>query len=83
MSQIINTIFENGVFKPLEEINIKEHEKVQIKIVSHDEWQNRFNSLINRIHKKAVRFAPEEIESDIKEAIKEVRAKKNDHKSGY
>lgn len=30
MSKIINAIFENGVFKPLEKVNVKEHEKVKI-----------------------------------------------------
>lgn len=32
MSHIINAIYENGVFKPLEKVYIKEHEKVYIVI---------------------------------------------------
>jgi len=76
MPQTITAIFENGVFKPLEKVTVKEHEKVEIKILSCDEWQNRFNRIIGEIHKKTSQYSTEEIESDIAEAIKEVRAKK-------
>ena len=76
MSQIITAVFENGVFKPLEKVKIKEHEKVEIKILSPDEWQNRFNRIIEKIHKKASLYSAEEIETDIAETIKKVRAKK-------
>jgi predicted DNA-binding antitoxin AbrB/MazE fold protein len=76
MSQIITAIFENGVFKPFQKVQIKEHEKVEIKILSLDEWQNRFNCIIEKIHKKASQYPVEEIEADITMAIKEVRAEK-------
>ena len=76
MSQIITAIYEDGVFKPLEEVKVKEHEKVEIKILYRDEWQRRFNRIIEKIHKKNAQYSPEEIETDIAEAIKEVRAKK-------
>lgn len=76
MSQIITAIYEDGVFKPLEEVKVKEHEKVEIKILYRDEWQRRFNRIIEKIHKKTAQYSPEEIETDIAEAIKEVRAKK-------
>lgn len=73
MSQIINAIFEDGVFKPLQKVRVKEHEKVEIKILSHNEWQQRFDSIIKKIHKKSSRYSSQEIEADIAEAIKEVR----------
>ncbi len=65
MSNIIDAIFENGVFKPLQKVEVKEHEKVAIKIISLDEWQRRFNRIIEKIHKKAAQYTSEEIESDI------------------
>ena len=43
MSDVINAVFENGVFKPLEKIEMKEHEKVTIKVLSLSQWQTRFN----------------------------------------
>ena len=76
MSKVIDAIFEDGVFKPLQDIQIKEHERVEIKIISLDEWQTRFSRIINKIHKKAAQYTPEEIESDITQAIKEVREDK-------
>jgi len=76
MSKVIDAVFENGVFKPLEAVEVKEHEKVAIKIVSLDEWQNRFNRIIDKIHKKAAQYTSEEIENDISQATKEVREEK-------
>ena len=76
MSKVINAIFENGVFKPLQEVQIKEHERVEIKIISLDDWKARFSRIIDKIHKKAAQYTPEEIESDIAEAIKESREEK-------
>lgn len=79
MSKVIDAIFENGVFKPLQHVDVKEHEKVAIKIVSLDEWQNRFSRIIEKIHEKAAQYTPEEIESDISSAIKETRKKRRAH----
>ena len=77
MPKVIDAIYENGVFKPLEAVEIKEHEKVSIKIISLDEWQNGFGRIIEKIHKKAAQYSPEEIEHDISQAIKEVRKAKS------
>ena len=83
MSKVIDAIFENGVFKPLQHVEVKEHEKVSLKIISFDEWQNRFNRIIEKIHEKAVQYTPEEIESDIAHTIKEVRTEKRGRKGCY
>lgn len=79
MSKVIDAIFENGVFKPLQDVDVKEHEKVAIKIVSLDEWQSRFNRIIKKKHKKSTQYTSEEIESDISNAIKETRKEKRGH----
>lgn len=76
MSHVVNAVYENGVFKPLERVSFKEHEKVEIKVLSIDDWQKRFDRIIKKIHKKTSRFSPEEIEADIAVAIKEVREAK-------
>ncbi len=77
MPRTIDAIYEKGVFKPLQKINIKEHEKVRIKILSKDEWQRRFNSLIKKIHKKTAQYPAKEIEANISQAVKEVRKEKH------
>ena len=76
MSKVIDAVFEDGVFKPLQNVDIKEHEKVAIKVIIHDEWQERFNRIIEKIHKKTAQFSTEEIEADIAQAVKEVREAK-------
>jgi len=73
MSRIINAVFEDGVFKPLQKVDIKEHEKVAIKVLDLDQWQTRFNRILEKVHQKAKQYSPEEIETDISQAIKEVR----------
>ena len=73
MSQVITAIFENGVFKPMQNVDVKEHEKVTIKVVSVNDWQKRFDRITERIHKKTSLHSPAEIESDIMQAIVEVR----------
>lgn len=75
MSKTIEAIYEDGVFKPLQKIDIKEHERVSIKILPGDEWQKRFNSLIEKIHKKTAQYNSAEIEADISQAVKEKRGR--------
>lgn len=69
MSQTINAIFENGVFKPTQKIRLKDKQKVQIQILSEDDWQKRFDRALKSIRSKAAQFSPEEIEADIEEAM--------------
>ena len=83
MAEVINAVFENGVFKPLEKIELKDHEKVTIKILSPDEWQSRFNRVIEKVQKRANQYTAEEIETDISQAIKEVREKKRGDEGSY
>ncbi len=52
-------------------MQLKEHEKVEIKILSHDEWEKRFNLVMEKIHERAKNYSLEEIESDITTAINE------------
>ena len=79
MSQLISAVFENGVFRPRQSIEMKEHEEVTMKVVSMDDWQERFDRIIEKIHQKAAPYSPAEIESDIIQAITEVREEKNGH----
>lgn len=78
MSRVIEAIYENGVLRPLQEVPVKEHQRVEIKILSLDDWQVRFKQLIERIQKKTAQYSSEEIESDIFGAVQEVRTMKHD-----
>ena len=79
MSKIIDAIYEDGVFKPIQAVEVKEHERVSLKIISVDEWQSRFNHIIEKIHKQSTRYTSKEIEADISQATIEVREKKRGH----
>lgn len=76
MSQTITAIFEDGVFKPIKKIRLKDKQQVQIQILSDEDWQRRFDRVLKSIRSKTAKFPPEEIEADIAEAIKEVRKSK-------
>jgi len=77
MSQLITAIFEDGVFKPMQNVEVREHQEVTIKIVSMDDWQKRFDRILEKIHKQAARHSPAEIEADVTQAIAEAREEKN------
>ena len=79
MSKIIDAIFEDGVFKPVQTVEVKEHEKVSLKIISVDEWQARFNRIIEKIQKQSIRYTSKVIESDISQTITEIREDKRGH----
>lgn len=83
MSRVIDAIFEKGVFKPLQKVDIKEHKKVAIKVLDTDEWQMRFDKIIRKIQKRAAAYSAKEIEEDIKQAIMESREPKRARKSGH
>lgn len=76
MSQVIEAVFENGVFRPLRPVEMTEREVVAIKIISTGEWQSKFSNVISRIHKNTAQRRSEEIETDILSAVKEVRKEK-------
>lgn len=73
MSQTITAVFENGVFKPVRKVRLKDKQQVQIQILSDKDWQRKFDRALKSIRSKTAKFSPEEIEADIEEAIKEVR----------
>ena len=37
MSKLITAIYENGVFKPLQDINLPDRQRVKLEIISEDE----------------------------------------------
>ena len=47
MPRIIEAIYENGVFKPLEKVDLKPGERAKVMIVAIDDLINEFYGLIN------------------------------------
>lgn len=79
MSKVVNAIYENGVLKPLQKIDLKEHEQVELKILSLDEWQKRFDSVLRKVHSRTSQYTSAERESDIARAVQEVREEKRSY----
>ena len=80
MAKTINAIYENGVFKPLEPISLKEHERVTLDINLEEQLRMQLRKLTEEIYKRTDKYSAKEIEDNITEAFREVqktyRAKK-------
>jgi len=83
MTKVIDAVYENGVFKPLESVKMKDHEKVIIKVTPRKEWESRFEAVLKKIRKKTSKYSSAEIESDIAHAVSEARQAKRGCKSSY
>ena len=46
MSQVIDAIYEEGVLKPLEPLNLKEHARVRIQISMEEELRQRAEEIL-------------------------------------
>jgi predicted DNA-binding antitoxin AbrB/MazE fold protein len=72
----IQAIFEDGVLKPTEELDLQEHERVRLIITAEAEWQRQFAALLEQVYARTDQFSSEEMEADISAAAQEVRASK-------
>ena len=79
MPKVIQVIFENGVLRPLTKIHMKEHEKLELRIVENDDWQRRFDCIIKKIRKRGLKYRSKEIEHNIALAIKVRRSERCGH----
>jgi predicted DNA-binding antitoxin AbrB/MazE fold protein len=41
MNKRVEAIYENGVFRPLEPVDLPEHQRVQVTIADEEEWLDR------------------------------------------
>ncbi len=73
MAITVNAIYENGVLKPLEDVSLKEREKVKIDINLDEKLKKRFKKITDSIYKRTNKYSAKEIENDITVASKEVR----------
>jgi len=71
MSRIIRAIFENGMLRPLEALDLPDRSEVELAIQAPDHWANDFRKFLARIHAKMSRFPSGEIEADITAASRE------------
>jgi predicted DNA-binding antitoxin AbrB/MazE fold protein len=41
MKKSVEAIYENGVFRPLEPVDLPEHQRVQVTVADEDDWLDR------------------------------------------
>lgn len=68
MSQTIEAIYEDGVLKPLEPLNLKEHAKVRIHISAQE--RESLKDLVREVEE----FSKEEVTTDAQTALRELGA---------
>lgn len=61
MAQIISAIYENGVLKPLEAVNLKEHSKVYLTIEVEEEHRKKVEEILALIRKSREGLSEEEL----------------------
>ncbi len=52
-------------------------EKVLLRKRLDENWAERFEAILKKLRESTKEFTPEEVEANVREAIKEVRAKKS------
>ncbi len=65
MTRVVKAIYEGGVLRPLEPLDLPDRSEVELAIQAPDQWAKEFRELLARIHAKTRQFASEEIETDI------------------
>jgi predicted DNA-binding antitoxin AbrB/MazE fold protein len=73
MNRVIRAIFENGVLRPLEPLDLPERSEVELAIQAPDQWAKEFREFLARVHSGTDRFSSDEIESDITVASREAQ----------
>ena len=69
MPRVIEAVYENGVFKPLEKVKLKEGERVKIKIENKENKKEIISKVFGRI-----KIERDKLEKIIKEAEEEFYA---------
>lgn len=72
-ADVIPVVFEDGVLKPLRHLRLKNHERVNIAILSKATWAKAFRKLLRSVHTRPSSLSPHEIEEEITRAREEVR----------
>ena len=65
MPKIIEAIYEDGVFKPLDQVPLPEHTKISLTLSPPKDWSEKFKRLLNKVHQRTKDIPPETIERDI------------------
>lgn len=65
MTRVIKAIYERGILRPLEPLDLPDRSEVELAIQAPDHWMKEFKEILSKVHDKTRRFSSEEIEADI------------------
>ena len=71
MARVIKAVFENGVLRPLEPLDLPDRCEVEVAIEAPEHWAQEFREFLARIHERTRAFPADEIEADITGAGRE------------
>ena len=78
MERVIRVVYEDGVLKPLQHIQLGEREVCLVSIYPEEKWRKDFQALLKRIQRRTQKYPATEIEADITAARAEVKAKRRE-----
>ena len=73
MPKTIEAIYEDGVFKPLDQVPLPEHTKIRLTLSPPKDWSDKFRRFLNKVHQRTKNIPPETIERDITLASRKKR----------
>jgi predicted DNA-binding antitoxin AbrB/MazE fold protein len=71
-----DAVFENGVFKPLQPLHLKERSRVKLSLCRGTEWRRDFERLLRRMKLRTRSIPRSQIEKEITQARAEVKARR-------
>lgn len=65
MPKTIEAVYEDGVFKPLDQVPLPEHSRICLTLSPPKDWSEKFRRLLKKVHQRTKDIPPEAIERDI------------------
>lgn len=81
MLDTITAIYENGMFRPLEAVKLKEHQRIKIRIEPDTKWRQELRKLLKEVYRSRAKYPAQETERDITRASQEVKRNRRANRS--
>jgi predicted DNA-binding antitoxin AbrB/MazE fold protein len=74
--ETFQAVFENGVFRPLQPVRLKEKSRVTVTLCGKRKWRNDFERLMRRMSRRTRAITQKDIEAEVTQARAEVKARR-------
>ncbi|MEK6606871.1 MAG: antitoxin family protein [Myxococcota bacterium] len=72
----VRAVFAGGVFRPLEAVSLPENSEVELAVLDAGAFDAWWEAHIARVRARGVVIAPDEVDRDVAEAVREARAER-------